>query len=330
MSDFHKLGGINRMNQLSETERKELSKKGVQERLNPTIPKATHSGILQIGDKQIECAVIKDAKGNITRVLSSKSIMKVMGRKGGSNSELRKKSRWTGLPVFLLANNLKPFIPLEDPRVTTPIIYKNKGGHKTVGYDYSILTIACEAYLQAKDANVLTPEQHDLAKSCELLMRSFAQVGLVSLIDEVSGYEEVRDRFALQSLLDQHLRKEFAEWAKRFPDEFYKQIFRLNNWKFADVVSKKPAIVGKFTNDIVYSRLLPELVDELEIRNPKNEHGYREAKHHQLMNDLGNTDLNAHIRGVIAIMKATSNWKEFKELLDKIYPIKSAKDILIS
>lgn len=206
MRDYHKLGGINRMNQLTESERKELSRKGVQERLNPTIPKATHSGILQIGDKQIECAVIKDSKGNVTRVVSSNSIMKLMGRKGKANSEIRKKSRGSGLPVFLLANNLQPFIPLEDSRLTTPIIYKNRNGNKTIGYDYSVLTIACEAYLKAKDANVLTIEQVDLAKSCEMLMRSFAQVGLVNLIDEVSRYQEVRDRFALQALLDKHLR----------------------------------------------------------------------------------------------------------------------------
>jgi hypothetical protein len=75
---------------------------------------------------------------------------------------------------------------------------------------------------------------------------------------------------------------------------------------------------------------LPELVDELEIRNPKNEKGYRESNHHQWLNDVGNTDLNAHIRGVVAIMKATSTWKEFKELLDKIYPVKSAKEILLN
>jgi len=126
------------------------------------------------------------------------------------------------------------------------------------------------------------------------------------------------------------LRQGFAEWAKRFPARFYQEIFRLNNWKFADISTKKPMIIGKYTNDVVYSRLLPELVDELQNRNPKNESGYRENKHHQCLNDIGHADLEKHIHGVTALMKCCADWKEFKELLNRVYPVKSSKDILIN
>lgn len=329
MQNYHVVGGQNRMKDLSDEEKSSLGKKAAQEKLHPTIPKATHSGILKIGDKEIECAVLKMPDGSIKRVLTSKSVQRTLGRGNPSSKQLQK-AKSEGVPYFLLANNLKPFISPEDLQIGLPIIYKSKSGKKISGFDYKILTTTCNAYLSARQNKTLTREQVDLAQSCELLMRSFAQVGLVALIDEVSGYQEIRDRFALQSLLDKYLRKEFAEWAKRFPDEFYKQVFRLNNWKFQEIVNKKPAIVGKFTNDIVYSRLLPELVDELERKNPKTESGYREAKHHQWLNDVGHVDLNAHIRAVIAIMKASENWKGFKELLDKIYPVKSAKDIFIN
>lgn len=321
-------GGKKRMAQLNEQERSDLATKAINERWHPTIPKATHSGILQIGDKKIECAILKMPDGTIKRVISAHSISVLMGR-ARPNKKEKEKAREGGVPTFLSAKNLRPFIPLEDSRVGVPLVYKNKSGSKTTGYEYQVLTIACEAYLKARDANALVKDQEDLAKSCEMLLRSFAQVGLVSLIDEASGYQEVRDRHALQALLDKYLLKEFAEWAKRFPDDFYKQIFRLNDWKFQEIVAKKPQVVGKFTNDIVYSRLLPELVDELGQRNPKDENGYRASKHHQWLNDIGNADLTAHIRGVTAIMKACGNWKEFKDLLNKIYPVKSGKDILI-
>lgn len=329
MDNHHKKGGVSRMNQLTPKERSELGKKGYQEKINPSIPKATHSGILKIGETELECAVVKMPNGEVKRLLLSKGVLLAMGRGkiGGSD---RKRAEALNLPIFLNASNLKPFIPSEMEKWVEPIYFKKGSGKPKPGYDYRVLTSACETYLRARDQNALSKDQMELAKSCEMLMRSFSQVGLVSLIDEVSGYQEIRDRNALQILLDKYLRAEFAEWAKRFPDEFYKQIFRLNNWKFGEIAHKRPSIIGKYTNDVVYSRLLPELVDELEIRNPKNEKGYRESNHHQWLNDVGNTDLNAHIRGVVAIMKATSTWKEFKELLDKIYPVKSAKEILLN
>ena len=40
----------------------------------------------------------------------------------------------------------------------------------------------------------------------------------MALVDEATGYQEIRDRLALQAILDRFLRKELAAWAKRFPD----------------------------------------------------------------------------------------------------------------
>jgi hypothetical protein len=40
----------------------------------------------------------------------------------------------------------------------------------------------------------------------------------------VDGRQGVRDRLALQAMLDMFLRKELAAWAKRVPDEFYEHI----------------------------------------------------------------------------------------------------------
>ncbi len=64
-----------------------------------------------------------------------------------------------------------------------------------------------------------------IAKAASLLIRGLAYVGIVALVDEATGYQEVRDKRALQSILDKYLRKELAAWAKRFPDEFCKEMF---------------------------------------------------------------------------------------------------------
>lgn len=322
--NYHERGGISRMNQLSQEEKKALSKKANIEKINPSIPKATHTGILKIGDQEIDCAVLSDGR----RILRPHDIWKIMGRTKPNAKTLRKAEE-DQTPVFLSAKNLKPFI-INDLSIGTSIIsYRSKSGKKSVGYECSVLTSACEAYLKARDAKVLTRDQFDIAIQCDIIMRGLAKTGLVALIDECTGYEEVRDRFALQAILDKYLRSEFAEWSKRFPPSFYEQIFRLNNWKFAEISEKRPMIIGKYTNDIVYSRLMPELVEELQNRNPRNELGRRETRHHQWLSDVGHIDLDRHISAVTALMKCCEHWKEFKELLSKVYPVKSSKEILI-
>jgi hypothetical protein len=322
MEDYHQKGGINRMKQLTIEERSDLGKRAYLEKICPSIPRATHTGTLRIGDQEIECAVLSDGR----RVLSARSIWKIMGRCKPSGNDLRK-ARGDQVPVFLTANNLKPFIPKDVRGAIDPIIYKYKGCPRITGYECSMLPLACDSYLGARKAGVLTHDQKDLADQCEIIMRGLAKTGLVALIDECTGYQEVRDRRALQAILDDYLLKEFAEWSKRFPTSFYEQIFRLNNWKFQEISAKKPMIIGKYTNDVVYSRLLPGLVEELQNRNPKNELGYRPVKNHQYLSEIGNVDLERHISATIALMKCCADWKEFKGLIDKVYPVRSSKDI---
>ena len=121
----------------------------------------------------------------------------------------------------------------------------------------------CDAILAARKAKVLTPKQEAIAAQCEILTRSFAKVGIIALIDEVTGYQEVRDRLALQAILDRYLTKEKAKWAKTFPDEFYEHMFRLRNWSFNPLSIKRPRMIGHYTNDIVYARLAPGILTKL-------------------------------------------------------------------
>ncbi len=133
-------------------------------------------------------------------------------------------------------------------------------------------------------------------------MRGFARVGINALVDEVTGYQEVRDRQALQKILDLFISKELLKWTKRFPDEFYREMFRLKGWEFPKLGTGKPQVVGHYTNDIVYDRIAPSVLEELKQINPPNEKGNRPAKHHQWFNPrLGHPKLRDHLAGVIAL-----------------------------
>jgi hypothetical protein len=190
------------------------------------------------------------------------------------------------------------------------------------GFNAEDLVELCRFLLKAREYSLLrSTAELATAQAAESLIVSIAKVGLTALIDEATGYQHDRDRDALQRLLEKYLRKEYAVWAKRFPDEFYIQMFRLRGWQWKGMAINRPSIVGTYTRDIVYARLAPGILNELEQLNPKLENGHRKAKHHQWMTaDIGHPALNNHLQGVLAIMRASSSWQGFNRLLKKAFP----------
>lgn len=280
--------------------------------------KATHTGELKIGNVSIPVAVLEDG----TRVITQRGMFVALGmHKNPSKGQASIVDR----PGFLSANNLTPFISEDLVRSWTPIkIQGSRGGYKgntAFGYDAKILPMVCNVYLDAKDANVLARNQLHIAEVAKILHRGFAIVGIVALVDEATNYQEVRDKKALQEILDRYLLKEFAAWAKRFPDEFYRQMFRLRGWQWRGMKVNRPSVVGKYTNDLVYQRLAPGVLEELQKRNPKDEKGNREGKHHQLLTpDLGVPALQHHLFATTKFMEASATWDQFYRSMQRAFP----------
>ena len=246
-----------------------------------SIPKATHTGELHIGSVTIECAVLEDG----TRVLTQTSFLRAIGQ---SHKPAGQRIGFEQIAPFLASNNLKPFISKELASSNTKLKFKLYRGGAAVGYRAELLPQVCEVYLQARDEGVLLASQKRTAAACEVLMRGFAHVGIIALVDEATKYQEIRDREALQAILDKYLLAERAKWAKRFPDEFYREIFRLRGWQWQGMKINRPQVVGRYTNDIVWDRLAPGVREELERLNPKTKKGERRSKHHQwLTYDIG-------------------------------------------
>lgn len=312
-------GGLARSQKLSPEERSEIARAAASARWG--VPKATHRGEVTIGDTTIPCAVLEDGR----RVLTENGITNaLLGSRSGASKRLKKTMAEAGAltPIFLAPERLKPFISkemIDGP--LQPVTYVD--GKKTVvGFDATILPTACEIWLRARDAGALQEQQKDKAQRAEILMRGLAHIGVVALVDEATGYQEVRDKKALQAILDRYLAKELAAWAKRFPDEFYQQMFRLKGWPFNPMSVARPGVVGKYTIDVIYERLAPGLIDELERLNPK-EDGSRKSRHHQwLSTDIGHTALAQHLHAVIGFMRACSTWEQFIDMLDRAFPKK--------
>lgn len=177
------------------------------------------------------------------------------------------------LPVFLASRSLLPYISndlLDGP--LKPITYIS-GDTEVNGYAAEALPEICNIWLQARQDRKLNPQQADRAQAAEIVMRGLAELGIVALVDEATGYQATRDRDALQAILDKYLQREFAAWAKRFPDAFYREIFRLRGWSWNAMSVARPGVVGTYTNDIVYERLAPGILDELRALNPSHDDG---------------------------------------------------------
>ena len=75
-----------------------------------------------------------------------------------------------------------------------------------------------------------------------------------------------------------------------------------------------------YTKDIVYARLAPQILQQLEKKNPI-EAGRRKAKHHQwLTEDVGNPALAQHLHAIITLMRVSKSWNQFKLMLDVAHP----------
>ena len=188
------------------------------------------------------------------------------------------------------------------------------------GYPAEILVDVCDAILEAHKNGATGKPQEKIVDNASALMRGFAKLGIIGLVDEVTGYQEMRAKNALAEILESFLSDYRQKWAKTFPDEFYKQIFRLKNWRW-DGSARRPGVVGGWTTNFVYDRLAPSLTEELKRLNPTNSKGERLSRHHQWFNpDYGHPKLKEHISGVIALMRASSTWDGFRRSLDRAYP----------
>jgi hypothetical protein len=320
-------GGKARAEALSPEERREIARQAVMTRWArhkksdaAELPRETHTGILQIGDREIPCSVLD----NGLRVLSSSGLSRVMGsRRKGRDIRLEdREDPSPKLPPFLYAANVKPFISddLMAPLIS-PIRYKMKSSGIALGYEATLIPRICEVILDANKAGVLKANQQYIVETAEILMRGFARVGIIALVDEATGYQAERDRNELHKILAAYISEELLPWAKRFPNEFYQHMFRLKGWPYSPITGKRPREAGKITNKIVYEKLPPGILDELRRKNPVGNNWQRQYKHHQfLTEDIGHPHLQKHLVAVTTLMRASKTWKQFDELLENAFP----------
>lgn len=324
-------GGKARAEKLSKDERSAIAAEAAKARWanrpEPTddMPRVLegYSNVLDLDGTKLPCAVVKGPNG-IQRVLSENGITQaILGTRSGASKRLKRAASDDGalLPLFVAPSQLNEFITndlLEGP--LKPIDYVD-GDRVIRGYDSTILVAVCGVWLKARAHGKLQKQQLAKAQQAEALTLALADLGIVALIDEATGYQDDRARDALAKIFSTFLAKERQKWTQTFPLDFYREIYRLRGWKFEPWNTKRPSVIASWTDDFVYDRLAPGLTEELRTKNPVVDTGRRSHKHHQWFNtDKGHPKLKEHIAGVIALLRAAEDWASFKRGLDRAYP----------
>ena len=318
-------GGRARAERTSPEARREIARAGAIARWDKIkkLPRVTHGSAdhpLKVGDVEIPCYVLEDG----TRVISQRGTLGGLGLSQGTAGA----GGGDRLASFAAGKAISPFISNELlALIESPIRFRHEvAGGYAFGYPATILPEICDAVLAARQAGALQRQQMHIAAQCEALVRAFAKVGIVALVDEATGYQAERQRDELHRLLSVYLSEEKLAWAKRFPDEFYQQIYRLRGWKWPVGKAKTP-LLGHITNDVVYDRLPPGVLEKLQELNPTMEETKRRKhRHHQFLSeDVGQPDLRDHILQVIPLMRVSRSWDGFKKLVDVAFPRKGTQ-----
>ena len=314
-------GGRARANAMTPEQRREAGRKAAEARWGrkdgdeAPILQATHGSSdhpLKIGGIEIPCYVLADGR----RVLSSGGMIRALGMSAGGAAG-RQGDR---LYQFATGRNVNPFIPNDlASRMNNLIRFQAPtGGSPAIGYEATTLADLCDAVLAAREAKALRADQLHIAKQCEILVRGLARVGIIALVDEATGYQYDRAKDSLAKILEAFIAKELVPYIPTFPDDFYREMFRLRGLGYPDTV-KRPQYFGVLTNDIVYKRLAPGVLAEL--KRVKGEEGKsRDKLFQRLTSNRGYPKLREHLGSIVTAMKLSDDWLDFVAKLDRLHP----------
>jgi hypothetical protein len=265
---------------------------------------ATHWGELHIGDVPLPCYVLDNGE----RVFSLKGVMTgLIGIEGGP------------LADYLMVRVLKPYLPIDltpEADGTIPALIKfdtkSKGfAEIALGLPVEKFMDLCAAYSAMADNSEvpLTERQKQISYKANQFLRICAKVGIIALVDEVTGYQYERVEDALQFKLKIFLEEEMRAWEKTFPDELWAEFGRLTNWN--GPLHLKPKWWGKLVNELIYEYLDADVYKWLRENTPKPRHG--QNYHQWLSSQYGLKKLVEHIWMVIGMAKACHTMDELKE-----------------
>lgn len=259
-------------------------------------PWSMYRGHLDIGPVRIEAHVLNDGR----RVLTQREVVRLLSPQRDSGTLGRYLER-------------HPLIAEEEITSRT-IHFTIPGAGQAIGYEATLLVELCEGYLEARAQGKLHKSQERLAMTAEVVIRSVAKVGIIALIDEATGYQEVRRKQDLQIKLQAFIADEMQEWAKMFPDEFWFELARLEGVSYSP--RHRPLRWGRYVMLFVYDAIDEDVGKALRKRNPNPRFL---QNHHQWLRQFGRDKVQAQITANIALMRNCDTMDDFRRMFHKAF-----------
>ena len=180
-------GGKARAQKLTPEERSKIASAAAAARWN--IPKATHGGTIKIGPwDNIQCFNVSH-EGEIIRLISQSSFLKIVGIEASSKSGGKRLVHLIDNPQL----RSKGIIKLKK-KIENPLKFINEGGLSVHGYEAGIIVDFCKTLMEARRVGSLPDYALDYAEACEKIIISLAGVAIAALIDEATGYQRIREK----------------------------------------------------------------------------------------------------------------------------------------
>ncbi|MGH9326896.1 MAG: P63C domain-containing protein [Terriglobia bacterium] len=263
------------------------------------LPIALFPGKLLIGDAQFSVYVLDNGK----RVMAQREVVRVLT--GHVKGDLGR---------YLESQSLRPYIN-QDEITRQTIQFKIPGTqYKGIGYEATLLLDICDAYLRAREADALAPNQKDIAKQSEIITRACAKVGIIALIDEATGYGAFKRKQEYQLKLQAFIAEDLQEWARMFPHEFWFELARLEGVHYSP--RNRPLRWGKYVMAFVYDAVDKDIGKKLREINPDP---HFKRNHHQWLKEFGRQKVNDQLQRVIAVMKLCDDMEDFKRKFARVF-----------
>ena len=268
-----------------------------------------------IGSVQIECYVLD----NLKRVIHKRGMAKALGMKSeGGNVFMRAMGR-KGLGS-VMGDELRS-------RLDNPLIFKTLTSDLGHGYDATILIDICDAIIQASKDNKLGPNQEDLAKQAEIIIRASAKLGIVALVDDATGFIADKRREQYKELFREFVREEIKLYDEpQFPDQLFNVIYKIYGLPRKADTRNHPQFFGKFIRKYIYEPLANSNGAILEMLDEKNPvvyvNGGRRYKMFNFLSDVvGMPALKSHLWQVIGIGNSVKGKLQFERAFYNAFPI---------
>lgn len=274
--------------------------------------KATHRGSFREDfGIDVDCYVLDDPTR--TAVISQRGMAVVLGL-GQSGSRI---------PDFIKTKTIGPYVgrelgeKFENPLVfQAPTLGANQPPTKTYGYDITILIDLCKAVLKAEEDGRLLRRQAHIARQAHIIINASAKAGIQGLVYKLAGYDASREEVV--SAFKMFIREEAREYEKEFPDQLYRQWYRL--YELPEPIKGRPWNFKSFTLEQVYKPLAKSNGKILMLAKAAKASGEdRRKKLHQFLSDIGVKALRQHLGELIGIAKLSSNRAEYERNIRKIF-----------